>query len=217
MSEPTAHGKSTKRLPKATKELAHSLYLQGGSPGSIAKHLGIEVGTVRTWTKRYGWRDNRAISREIMSQTAEGGEDNAPDTVASITVVQTKPTEQTEVSQRVREQLIEELEAQLAILRGTPIPNVAALATRRGEQGRMAVLKGIAETAATVFPEWETASQGIIIMGELRGSRDAIEPVGPPPNALPQPENQTESCVDHGISGSASENSGNSSPSGGGQ
>lgn len=156
-----------KALPKATKDTVAALYISGVKPTVIAQQLGLNIKTIRTWIQRRGLCD----AKQKVSQIKESVSRPLVHHVSKSSDAIAKKLCDNGLSDKIRQQLQSELEAQLATLRQEPV-SYDSLPTTKGTQGRVALVKGMAETAALVFPDWSDSSGGLVIVGEMERSQD---------------------------------------------
>lgn len=124
---------------KIDRELVQALYLQGLNREDICKQTGLKQGTLRTWVARFKWDTLKEQARQALETAAQ----------PSLAVQVAKDL--SAKSKAAREALAGELDTQLQALKTTPANGFADLRNTPEGQGRAAVAKTIAETAAKVF------------------------------------------------------------------
>lgn len=151
------------RVPRKNldlKEQAKALILMGLSYEAIERELGVQRVTLRSWNQRYKWRNLVSFATNTAQRI---GVKSLAREVASDIQAQ---------SARVRSLLASEVQAQAAVLE-SKAPALRDLANTPQRQGRTAVVKALAETAATVF-DWDAGSvPGIVVIGEV----ERLEPI----------------------------------------
>ena len=151
-------------MPKslaADWNLAQVLYVEGEAYADIAERVGVTPATLRQHAKRHGWKQLRqdalaAVSRAVTKSLLERARDT-------------------------RNRLAEEVERQAGLLTECPPKSLAELANKG--QGRTAVVRTIAQTAADVFG-WqpEQVSQPLLTVGRVENLALQLN-VGPAPVA----------------------------------
>ena len=138
--------------------LGASLVGQGLELKDVAQRIGAKSGdVVRTGLKRRGiYRITETEANHVARQTVQ-------------IIVQKANKSLSEASNRLREKLSAEVEAQVAVLEQSPPATVAQLGSTKDGEGRASVVKRIAETAALVH-DWESERPQGIVLGEVLSS-----------------------------------------------
>ena len=129
-------------------ETVKALVIQGVKTSEISQRCDVNPKTIRTWSRRYGWR---AIASNVRQDVNEA--------VACTTSLGLKS-----VGERVRGSLANEIEAQVQLLEQRPAKCLKELQT---SNGRTAVVRGIIESAATVFGWSKDAGTPFILNGSF--------------------------------------------------
>lgn len=138
-------------LPAKLVEQAKALFYQGVAFPEIAKQLSINPGTLRGWSTKQGWKLRKEEARQSLEQT--GRATMALETARDLATQ----------SKRVREQLSDELTAQVKTLRDKP----HKYSDLPGKYGRASTALTIANTAAKVFGWSEQGNKSVINIGTL--------------------------------------------------
>jgi hypothetical protein len=140
--------------------LAQVLYSQGLRFDDISSKIGVKASTLRKRAVRHGWATVRTAALTAVAQT---GVETGGRTLAAR-------------SERVRDCLAEDLERAASLLAAQPPSTVRELANTPAGQGRAAVAKTIADTAASVFDWRDSSQQGLVIVGAISAMGEAEEP-----------------------------------------
>jgi hypothetical protein len=164
-------------LSEDSRELARELFMQGLSVAVISRKIGLNANTVSTWTKRGKWAELRSKLEHNL--------DGPGEKLACMT--------RAERSAAIRDALAEELQEQIAVLRGSPVQSPRELANGKTGQGRSAVAKLIAESAALVH-DWDSERPPGLILAvpmPLPEARSSSLPEEGEPEAGAEPENRS--------------------------
>lgn len=146
---------TTKAAPLEVRKTAQTLYFAGLPPKAIAAELSLSPNLVIKWITRYGWRDARDKSKQILVTKAE------------TSLAREAANEVIRRSDKVRTLLASEVEGQASALAKAPPKRLADLANTPERQGRTAVLKTLTDAAATVFGWGSDSPGGVVALVEL--------------------------------------------------
>lgn len=140
-----------KALPEAVRDEVKVLFVAGFTPEHISKQKGVNPRTIHQWSRRHGWINLRdklqgKVNKAVVATVTNGLQSQ---------------------SDSIRARLASELERSTAALEKTPVRGANALANTPARQGRAAILKTLADTAATVF-DWSAGSvSGLVLVGSF--------------------------------------------------
>lgn len=158
------------KVSESNRSIAQALVIQGFSFREVSEKTGLNLRTIQTWARRYGWRKLRDETKREVNQA----------------IVRATGTALSELSTQVREWLAAEVQEQIAALRNLPVKATALANSPKGE-GRSSLVKRIADTASVVFDWDDQYAPGIVLIGEIEEADPLRQPFDVSPSEKLEP------------------------------